>query len=115
MEYKCKICKKLYKSYQSLWNHNNRYHITNENKMQTLINFSANKMTTFEKTKLDNTKDDCVCKYCNKILSHRNSRWRHEKICTKKINIEKQLDDINKKLEIIEKKHQYPIRNLLEL
>ena len=27
-EYKCNICNKLYKSYQSLWNHNNKFHDT---------------------------------------------------------------------------------------
>ena len=38
MEYFCNICKKQYKTYQSLWNHNNKFHqdlnikIINDNK-----------------------------------------------------------------------------------
>jgi hypothetical protein len=56
MDYKCYICNKNYKSYQSLWIHNKKFHtIKKENKLQ--------------------------CKYCDKIYKHASSKSRHETQC----------------------------------
>lgn len=78
MEYKCNVCNKLYKSYKSLWNHNNKFHkvmITQSNHFITPKithdNHSINKLT---------------CKYCNKIFAYNQGRWRHEKNCKEKVN-----------------------------
>lgn len=58
--YICKICKKEYASYQSLWNHNNSFHKK-------------------EEIKTDNKEHSC--KMCNKKFNNRQTKWRHEKIC----------------------------------
>jgi hypothetical protein len=38
MEYKCKNCNKEYKSYQSLWNHNKKFHNHNATICQSTFN-----------------------------------------------------------------------------
>jgi hypothetical protein len=43
-----------------------------------------------------------ICKYCKKILSHRNSRWRHEKSCKEK----KKLIINNNKIQLLEEKNK---------
>jgi len=37
MEYKCNVCSKLYKSYQSLWNHTKKHTNTNIDQAVTFI------------------------------------------------------------------------------
>jgi hypothetical protein len=74
----CKICNKKYKSYQSLWNHNNKFHNVNNNKLQP--NISLN-------TAIDKSSDQSIkqheykCQYCNKNYKHFQSRWKHEQKC----------------------------------
>ena len=84
MEYFCKVCKKNYKSYKSLWFHNYKYHKNN-----VVINSPELKIT--EKNVVENSEkiiDNTICKYCNKKLCDRKYRWKHEQTCkTKNINI----------------------------
>ncbi len=56
--------------------------------MTTFANKHDNKMTTSDNTQ-STKQNNCICKFCHKILSHRNSRWRHEQTCNdkNKINI----------------------------
>lgn len=54
MEYKCLICNKNYKSYQSIWNHNNKFH-KNENITITKTDNNINKAF--------------ICKHCNKTFT----------------------------------------------
>jgi len=79
MEYKCNICNKLYKSYKSLWNHNNKFHknIINQN------NLSITPIITHDNLSINNLK----CKYCCKIFAYNQGRWRHQKICKEKYDI----------------------------
>jgi hypothetical protein len=58
--FKCSICIKEYNSYHSLWRHKKIKHSIDKNQ-ETNENISNNK-----------------CKYCQKILSDRKARWRHE-------------------------------------
>ena len=60
MDFNCKKCNKKYSSYQSLWNHNKRFH---KNEI------------------IETTHEKYNCDKCNKILSSRQSKWRHMKIC----------------------------------
>jgi len=53
------------------------------------------------------------CEYCNKILSSRQSKWRHNKTCNKKNQIEKRLDILEDK--IISNIDQKSIINILNL
>ena len=122
--YRCNSCSKFYSSYKSLWNHNKKFHNNNnlnDNKIQINDNIYDNKMTTLL-NKIDD--NNLKCKYCNKLFSHRNSRWFHEKTCKQKEeiitinktefnNIKKQLEDNNKlKLEIQEIKNKLKNRNI---
>ena len=67
--YVCKICKKAYSSYQSLWNHNKKKH------------------------NVEIEEKEHNCKYCDKNLSCRQSKWRHEKTCNN--NNKKNINSIN--------------------
>ena len=87
MEFKCNICIKLYKSYQSLWNHNYKYHKVNinlvsknnPNEEQNVFLVSKNnpKVSIIDKT---------VCVICNKKFSAPQNRWKHEQKCKSRLN-----------------------------
>jgi hypothetical protein len=108
-EFKCKICEKYYKSYQSLWNHVKKYHSSEGKNV-------VEKCDTLEKMSHKNTLEKCntytddnrTCKFCKKQLCDRKYRWKHEKICKfkevgdNKINkLEKQIEQL--KTQISEK------------
>jgi hypothetical protein len=73
IEYKCKVCNKQYKTYQTLWKHNKKFHDLNtiNNNHSTIIN-QPNIIINQSKNE---------CNYCKKIFSHYNNKWRHEKKC----------------------------------
>jgi hypothetical protein len=77
MEYKCTVCVKDYSSYKSLWNHTKKFHKPPSAGSQLKVSKKSAESQQQVKTVLD-------CKYCNKSYTHKQSRWRHEKIC--KIN-----------------------------
>ena len=84
MSYECKICNKHYKSYQSKWNHHKKFHNDNVIHSDTSVIpnvILCNKTDTIDKPIL-------YCKFCNRQFNFRNNRWKHEKICKKKENIE---------------------------
>lgn len=60
LEYKCLICNKEYKSYNSLWNHNNKFH------------------------KDINKNKEFICKYCGNRFTCKQSKCNHEKNNCKK-------------------------------
>ena len=103
MEYKCEICIKLYSSYQSLWNHNNKYHNYNTtNITQNTTNITQNT------TKLHK---NISCIYCNKLYSRNDSLKRHLKMCEEKNRKEKkdnfykqQIEKLTNDLEILKNK-----------
>ena len=74
MDYKCSICVKDYSSYKSLWNHTKKFHKTPSAESQPKVSEKSAESQQQVKTVLD-------CKYCNKSYNHKQSRWRHEKIC----------------------------------
>jgi hypothetical protein len=94
MEFKCNICNKIYKSYQSLWNHNNKYHNTRQHQTPQI-----NDPTTQINTKK-------MCKYCNKIFSRSDSKFRHEKTCVEKESNDKKLEIKKLELQLELKKHE---------
>ena len=78
----CHKCDKTYKSYMGLWLHEKKYH----SEVKTVTTPNTN------------------CKYCNKKLATRQSKWRHEKTCASKNNLTidekfKQLTDEIKELK----------------
>lgn len=108
-DYICKICNKKYSSLNSLCNHNKKFHNINS---KHEVNISKHKIN-IGKHEVNISKHQInTCKYCNKIFSCKQSRWRHEKTCkhldTNKID---QLEEKNKKLEetINEMKEQFAL------
>jgi hypothetical protein len=79
--YECNICKKYYKSYMGYWKHNKKYH--HEKNIDNKIKFS--------------------CKYCNKELANRHSRWRHEQKCklVNPITLEEQIKNLSNEIKEI--------------
>ena len=121
IEYKCNICNKFYKTYQTLWKHNKKFH-NNKNKQlrhvstittpYSTITTPYSTITTPDSTIITpvstiTTPDSTIttpnihkCKYCNNIFSRNYSVIRHEKIC--KIKPDQNIEE--KKLELEEKK-----------
>jgi hypothetical protein len=91
IEYICKICNKNYSSYQSIWNHNKKFHIIQYNTINNTDN-------TLDNT-LNNTLDNKYnCNYCKKLFNNYQNRWKHQKICKNKkvineVNINNQLNN----------------------
>jgi hypothetical protein len=104
MEHICNVCNKVYSSYNSLWNHNKRFHTyQNIQNYNDILNSSTNNL---------------ICKYCNKIFKYKQGKWKHEQKCYKKIEnelykqqIEKLTDDIEKLKHTINKKNTNKIIN----
>ena len=65
MEHICNICDKKYKSYQSLWNHNKKFHTANLENIQDI----------------DESKLIYICKYCNKKFDKKQKKWYHQQKC----------------------------------
>ena len=82
-KYKCYICVKFYKSYQSLWHHNNRFHNQNMTKKVDIDDHNMTKKVEIDiehdqNMTIKKTENIC-CEYCNKKLSTYTHRKRHEK------------------------------------
>jgi hypothetical protein len=108
-EYKCNICNKKYASKQSLWNHNHKYHLPNDNKKQTIDNIHDNKKQTIDnihdnkKQTFNDINNNRICKFCNNVFSHRNSRWKHEQKCKVKSN-DDQIMELKKEINELKEK-----------
>jgi hypothetical protein len=57
--FNCLECSNIFKTANGLWKHNKKYH----------------------NIKVKQIKKESVCEYCDKKLSDRHSKWRHEQIC----------------------------------
>lgn len=103
----CKICNKNYKSYQSLWNHNHRFHPNlnrNEQNMSisvSILSHNEQKITMYK------------CNFCDREYKHIQSKNRHQKKCTLiyKDKCEK-LEKENLELKNKYKKHDNEIKEL---
>ena len=84
MEYKCNICNKQYKSYQSLWNHNHIKHNTKMSNTSSKTVIHTPKITPPNKT----NKKIYECIYCKNIFSRSDNLKRHHIICSQKSDYE---------------------------
>ena len=103
-EYKCKICNKKYKSYQSLWNHNNKFHDSiNLKKSEIQCNLTEKSPKNCKISSIFNTKiaSEYFCRYCKKIYYNKNSRWSHEQKCKNIIKETNQIDKIKEEKELV--------------
>ena len=91
MEFLCNICNKNYKSYQSRWNHMNKFHTPDisQNKAYDKPNDKPEKIEGYK------------CTFCKKKYVHYQSRWKHEQKCKDKKNDKIQI--LETKLENMEK------------
>jgi len=104
------MCVKQYKSYQSLWNHNKKYHKfidqpLSANNQHTSADISANNilLSVSEDNNIinrDNGNKKYYCRKCNKLYNHIQSRWKHEKNC--KYNINDIANTSNKDLKLLQ-------------
>ena len=87
--FRCNICNKFFASKSSIGHHNKKFHSIMVNESKPLVN---------ESKPLAN-----VCKYCNKILSCKQSKSRHQKICSENnLNNDTKFDDFkNNILELL--------------
>lgn len=80
MDNYCKVCKRQYKSYQSLWNHNKKFH----NQIITKISpTNSIKAPTYNQIVDEKLK----CDYCNKYYRFYQGKWRHQQTCKEKDKI----------------------------
>jgi hypothetical protein len=90
MEYKCKICIKNYKTYQTLWKHNKLFH-NNENSEKTSIDYNMTSTTTILTSENSNVNNKFICQYCNSSFSRKNNMNYHIKNkCKNKNNIDEE-------------------------
>jgi hypothetical protein len=82
MEFKCKICIKQYKSYQSLWNHNKKFHSNITIQKPTITNHNSSIKQPYKNG------SEYICKYCNTTFTRINNMNYHIKnVCKQKQNI----------------------------
>jgi len=82
----CDYCNKTYVSYKSRWLHIKKYHTKSD-----VICLPQNdvhvypdvKMTSKNNNEKSVRSENSICKFCEKVLSDRKSRWKHEQICKK--------------------------------
>jgi hypothetical protein len=93
MPYNCNICNKQFISNSGFWKHNKKYHqsIHNIQVSQSKPEVSQSKPEVSQsKPEVSQSKLDVFiknkCKFCNKILSCKQSKYKHEKICANKNN-----------------------------
>jgi hypothetical protein len=84
----CKICNKQYSSNSSLWNHTSKFHKSekdyHDNPFDNPHNPSIILHNNSSKNEIETVKT-YDCKMCKKQFKYFQNRWRHEKICDKKI------------------------------
>ena len=103
MEYRCNICIKQYKTYQTLWTHNKKFHACNTSKTprKTLLSSqntsvlsqntsknSQNTLSSSQNTSVSSQNTSKInkleCVFCNKIFSRKDNLNRHNKKCKNK-------------------------------
>jgi hypothetical protein len=99
MEFICKICNKNYKSYQSLWNHNHKYHDNHYPQISSSITqktstYSQNSSSIQSQLKDENNKLTCNC--CKKVFSRIDNLKRHQIKCN-----ENKFEKYDQELEIL--------------
>jgi hypothetical protein len=107
-EYKCEFCNSEFVSRQSRCNHIRKFHKTDDkpndkhDKHKNVYQMNNNEHKTYN------------CVKCNKKFSYYQSRWRHEKICTNKIELmEQQILVLKKEVDTLKKK-EIPTSNIIE-
>jgi len=87
----CKYCNKKYASYSSRSNHIKKYHKVDV--VENVVDVVVEVENMLPNVVIKNN----ICKKCNKELSDRVSRWKHEKVCKKIIEPENKIEQLENK------------------
>jgi prophage antirepressor-like protein len=108
-DFHCKLCKKHYASYQSLWIHNKKFHykivVANvvescSNVVESCSNVVESCSNVVESCSVDkNVKKKYQCNFCKRIFNDRSNKFNHEKICKHQNKTEIIDNAMDKKLE----------------
>ena len=111
IDYKCKVCNKYYKTYQTLWKHNKKFHceIIKNSHIKSDIKYIKSDIKHINNI-VENNKS-LTCENCNKIFNSRSAKSHHKKVC--KIMKEKILLQI-KENEILKLKYNNQIELLIK-
>lgn len=119
MEFKCNICNKDYKSYQSIWNHNKKFHnskvILDIHNPSNTVNNTSNiihqehntvndKSNNVNSNKTDEVKGKYNCSKCNKDFNTRQAKWIHVKKCT--VESKSENEQLKKQIEIMKQEYE---------
>jgi hypothetical protein len=85
MNYSCKLCNIGYVTYNGLWKHNKKYH--NVNILLAYNNSSQNISNGITKVCIGEKQKKYICIKCNKEYNNKTSKYKHQKTCVKKDNI----------------------------
>jgi len=100
MEFKCDQCNKSYKSYQSRWNHINRYHNNITLKKPSETSSITSKMPQNSTIQV---KNKLSCSFCGKQLSRLDNLKRHEQKCKIENENPIKFNELKKQNEKLEK------------
>ncbi len=100
-KYKCDICNKYYKSYQTLWKHNRQFHVIDGQPKVNIENI-INDSDIIIDDSFDITNKLHKCKYCDLKFKIKQSKSRHQKTCKNRNEVEnKELRKQNKELKMM--------------
>jgi hypothetical protein len=104
-QYRCNICDKSYSSRQSLWNHNNKFHLnivpeSAKSPSESAKTSSESAKTPPESTKNTSENNNIICEYCKTTFTRNDSLKKHFTRCKIKLNSDNKLKEENDKLKI---------------
>jgi hypothetical protein len=126
-DFHCKLCKKYYASYQSLWIHNKKFH--NKNVIANVVSVVPNVVSVVPNV-VSNVVSNVIsnnkiilfknkqynCKLCKKEFNDRRNKWRHEKICQQRKQLVNNKIENNKSIDnTIEKKFEEFKNTILDI
>ena len=111
MEYICKYCNRNYKTIHSRSNHYRIYHCEIHKQKSVESKSKVSQESVESKSKVSQELNRYMCKYCNNIYKHKQSKYNHEKKCKNKdiMHITSELKKENQEI----KKENIEIKQML--
>jgi len=136
--FKCDICKKYYKSYQSLWKHKKIYHVKSKpDSKPEVVESKPDSKPKVYKSKSEVSQNEVIvsqdvcnselnkeytnkykCKFCSNEYKFKQSKWKHEQKCNKKNYLEeliKQNAEKDKKIEEIKQSFEKFKKQMIDM